>query len=79
MLIVPRIETQRTGSELRNEQSASNHGYVLQKHCHLHLSHYRISYCPEVVHHARDPYQETTQQPGTDFGFVSEQNAESPD
>ena len=50
----PRVETQRTRSELGDKESASSHGDVLREHRHLHLRHHPIFHCPEVVNHERD-------------------------
>jgi hypothetical protein len=64
---------------LRDDQCPAQHGDVLREHDHLHLVHHGIGYGPEVVHHGRYASQEQYDQPGANFGAITEQDGEASD
>lgn len=67
-----------TGTELRDQQRCAEHGDVLHEQDHLHLLHHGIAHAPESVQR-RDADQEQDNQPGADFGAISQQDREPAD
>src|SRR5882724_9184142 len=71
------VQTERPRAEVRNQQSATEHGDILHKHNHLNLRHHGIAYCPEFMHHQRDWNQEQHDEPCPKSCAIAQQNAES--
>jgi hypothetical protein len=47
----PGVQTERSCTELGNEQSTAEHGYIFHEQNHLDLHHHGILHQPELVHH----------------------------
>jgi len=76
-LLRPRIQAPRSGSELRDQQRATEHGNVLHEHDHLDVCHHGVLHGPEVVHGKTHGNEEQHQQPGANSSSLTKQNAQS--
>jgi hypothetical protein len=67
------VQTERPRAEVRNQQSAAEHGDILHKHSHLDLRRHRIGYGPELKHHQRDWNQKQNDEPCSKFCAIAQQ------
>jgi len=68
--VLTRVEAERAGAELGDQECAAQHGQVLHEHDHLHLVHHGVRDGPELVHRGCDSDEEEGDEPGAEPGAV---------
>jgi len=75
-LLAGAVEAEGARAEIGDQQSAAEHGKILEEIGHLHLAHHGIMDGPEIMHEESNGNEEENEEPNANFGFVAEENAE---